>query len=452
MRDRFFKSIYLFSLLLLLLPAIFNFIKSGKSYFFYSDYLFGNSKFSPFSGKFDFIFLFFTFSLVFSCYFYLVKNEIKISLKYIFLVIFIFFLLPPFGSTDWMLYFNVGKNLYNGFDPFVKGVSFVNLFFRGYLGEVKNFLPMTPFFPIFLAMLFFVSLKNMYIFLLLLKILSLFLLFIIYKIFSKFIDSGNLKVLLLINPFLLFEYVSNCHYDLFWIAPSIFAIYFLTKEKKIKSILFFLISDMAKYSGFTIAIVFLRKKKIKYLLFSLFLYILFFLLTVKFFHFDLYSVVRGFFIQINWNKYSLTTFLSFFIKLKLVKIVLKVVGLFITIYFLKMIWPQFKKEKWDLYFYFYLITFFLIVSVVFFSAIFYSWYMGWAYIFSIPLYYKIKYRDINVLLTFSLYLSLLIYPFEYICMRLAVDVFWVSFYVVALDLSLLYILVKHYLLNSKKIH
>ena len=442
-KDKFCKYLFLSGVYLLLLPFFLNIEKlfSG-SYFFYGDYLSGST--TSFSGNFlNFLFLFFVFTLLFFSYFYILKEGIFLSNVAISLTVFAFFLLPPIGSSDWMLYFNIGREVFKGVDPYLKGVSFVNPFFSILgsvkFGEVKNFLPTTPLFNYFLLFLYIISFKKLFLFLIWLKFFSLSFLILIYRVFLKFpgIEGEKLKLLIFGNPFLLFEFLSNCHYDLFWVFFAVGVVYFLFSEKKLKAIVFFFLTSLIKYSGFGSIFLFLRRKRFKIFFFALIGYIaLFYILSFQF-NFEIFKILRGLKIQVFWAKYSLIHLISITFPLHSVKLIFSIMGLLLILSFLyfkrDIIWEE-KSHEVD----FFLLTFLYLIAIAFFSAVLYPWYVLWVYFFSIPLFFSERGRDIFNLLLFTVYFSQIIYPIEYLFGRVGVSVMWEVFYVSVLYFCFFY--------------
>ena len=167
-------------------------------------------------------------------------NENKYVSNALFYVSFIFillaFLVTPFASADLNYYFNVGSAVNQDLNPFIDDWQITNNFIYPPQANWTNGIMYGPLTLSLLSLFTFLSGNNVIIFALLWKILmiGIFALcgFLIYKIAKPHIQTSKTTFFFfwLTQPLLLFEWISNGHFDGLWLILILSAYIFATKK------------------------------------------------------------------------------------------------------------------------------------------------------------------------------------------------------------------------------
>lgn len=234
-------------------------------------------------------------------YILIVKNRRKLfsSIKsiiiFIFIISCIFMIVVPLTSSDIFYYIGVGwlQNNYHE-NPYYTSITDLNsnndgMFNNIYSGWKDITVVYGPLFTILSMILSLFSFGNVTVAMFIFKIINLIVhilnCYIIYKISKK-----KIFVLLYgLNPFVLFEMLSNVHNDILLVLFILLSIYFLVKKKKILlSIIFLAIASSIKYIGIIllpfILIYYLKEKTLlKKIPYCIFYGIIFILLNIIFY-------------------------------------------------------------------------------------------------------------------------------------------------------------------------
>ncbi len=200
-----------------------------------------------------FLFFFFYGKYIFN---YLKSNQETLNKKAYLLIIFFIicaFLIAPFGSGDTIYYFNAGKAVENGINPYTESWSIANYFF-----SPNNTMTIGVMYgPIILfgfKVIYKISLGNPLIFIILWKLLMIlaliiagFLIFKLIKIYSPDSDKRIFYFFWLTQPLILFEWIVNGHFDALWLIPILLAFIFSHKKQWWLTIIFLTISIWIKF-------------------------------------------------------------------------------------------------------------------------------------------------------------------------------------------------------------
>ncbi|MBP7859462.1 hypothetical protein KA001_00680 [Patescibacteria group bacterium] len=245
------NKLFIFTSFILLIPTIWNLWNRNCDYF--TDYLFCSSNPSDFIKYLNFFFLFFIFLGLSFLYYKIISSRHSsesgnLVWKNVLLIVFIFFLISPFGTTDIFYYRGVAqgeieKQINPYFGGFSKDLEFLNLKF-------DNLSPvMYP--PLFLQInkaIYSFSPTNEILSVYLYKFFSLIVfLFCVYLI-KRYFDTQT-AILFALNPLLLFEFVTNAHLDIYMILFFVLSIVFLKKQKIVFSVYFVFVATLIKFNA-----------------------------------------------------------------------------------------------------------------------------------------------------------------------------------------------------------
>lgn len=153
-----------------------------------------------------------------------------------FVFIFLAFLVTPFASADLNYYFNVGRAVNQNLNPFVDDWQIANNFIYPPQANWTNGIMYGPLTLSLFSLFAFLSGSDVIIFALLWKVLmvGIFILcgLLIYKIAKPHIQTDKTKFFFfwLTQPLLLFEWISNGHFDGLWLIFILLAYIFATKK------------------------------------------------------------------------------------------------------------------------------------------------------------------------------------------------------------------------------
>lgn len=241
-----FLSIYLAATFVLALTSV-NFLFNSNCNF-YSDYLTCSYQPSNLTKWANFFYLASIFLLLSFSYYKILKNKLKVSFYFVLTIIFLFFLTVPFGSTDIFYYRGVAKgeielniNPYKG--GFYKDIKFLN--------QPTGALKAAMYPPTWLQynkILYSLSPINecmsMYIY----KFSSLIAILLTYFIIKKNYKA-QLANIFVLNPLILFEFVTNAHLDVYLTLLTVLSIVFLTKNKISRSAISLFAASMVKFTA-----------------------------------------------------------------------------------------------------------------------------------------------------------------------------------------------------------
>lgn len=252
-------NLFIFLSSILLLPSIWNFFNKNCNYF--TDYLFCSSSPTLFIKYLNFGFIF-TIFISLSLIYYKIISRYRHSLaprrhsresgnlvwKHTAIIVFIFFLISPIGTTDIFYYRGVVKgdiaeNINPYFGGFSKEINFLNLKF-------ENLSPVM-YSPLYLQInksIYTLSPNNEFLSIYLYKFFALgvFMLcaIIIYKYFGR-----EKTILFIFNPLFPFEFVTNAHLDIYMFLFLILSIIFTIKNKIYFSIISIFLASLIKFNA-----------------------------------------------------------------------------------------------------------------------------------------------------------------------------------------------------------
>lgn len=251
-----FKVIYLLLILLFAIPSIIHIINTGfvlesKEYF----HIFINNMGENVSTFFNGLIYFTFFVLMFGIYFLILKkknklfNNITSLIIFILLVSVLFAIILPITSSDVFSYATTGEiqSRYNA-NPYYDKISDIKQANDTSENEILNSITIWddqlviygPLWSLICSIITFFSFSKMSIALILFKVLAIvvhiFNCILIYKITKKkfwVIFYG-------LNPYILFETISNVHNDLYLVFFALLALYFFINKKNLVATLIFL--------------------------------------------------------------------------------------------------------------------------------------------------------------------------------------------------------------------
>jgi len=324
------EIVYVIASILLAIPSVLYLIKNKTIYYFSAVFTYTLERNTNMTGRFINTIIYLSlFFILFFCYFYLLKNHKKVfkNKKNLFVFIFIigllFTIIVPTTSLDVYSYIangyidsNYNENPYytsveqitnqNGPDKMLGKVA------RCWRNEPVVY---GPAWSLICKILTSFSFRNitiaLYVFKLAFFIVYLFCSMLMYKITKK----KFFTMLFALNPFILFEALSNVHNDIFLILFVLLAIYFIKNKKNIAlSVACIAVATAIKYLSILllpfIIIYGLKDKDLKTRIIRTVLYAIEFILIIVAFY-AIYirdiQVLAGIFVQ--QNKYGRSIFL-----------------------------------------------------------------------------------------------------------------------------------------------
>lgn len=238
--------VYSLCALVLALPSV-NVI-FNPSCNFYTDYL--TCSYNPTLGlrSFNFIYLLITFFALSFSYYKIIKIGLKIPVKVVGAILFLFFIMVPFGSTDIFYYRGVAKgeieqsiNPYKG--GFVKEINII----ESEWGPLKPV--MYP--PIWLQLnkvIYSLSPVNEYLSIYMYKLSAGIFALLTYLVIKKG-ATENIANMFILNPLVLFEFFTNAHLDAYLIFLMVSSIVLFLKNQFAKSTLLLFVASMVKFTA-----------------------------------------------------------------------------------------------------------------------------------------------------------------------------------------------------------
>lgn len=327
------KAIYILCSILFAIPSIIYLVKNKTVYYFTQVFTYTFVKSSTMAENcINTILYLLLFFVLFFCYFYLLKNISKVfktkkSLFAFILVIGVLFsIIIPTTSLDVYSYIGNGwvDSKYNE-NPYYTSVQDVTNTYgrdemfakvaRCWRDEPVVYGPVWSLICKILTSLSFGKLTNaLYIF----KISSLIIFMASNLLIYKTTNKKFFTVLFALNPFILFEFLSNVHNDIFLVFFILLAIYFIKKKNNIAlAVLSLAVATGIKYLSVLllpfILIYALRKENLKTKIKKIILYVIEFIAVICMFYIfyirDL-QVLSGIFVQ--QNKYGRSIFLAIY--------------------------------------------------------------------------------------------------------------------------------------------
>jgi hypothetical protein len=243
--SKLFSKIFLFSLAPWLFLALSSVLKYKQIWasncYFQVGWLFCSNA----SGIFQKTILGLAIPIIFGCFIVygkylwdLLKNGtaeqgLKGKYYYFIIIVFLALLVVPFGSSDMSYYFNAGKAMENGLNPYVQ--DWPNQ--KDFIFPVeKNIITSFSYGPIVASMfrfLYAASGGSVLMFMILWRIITLLffiicacLLYKLIKLYKLNLTWENFFVLWFTQPLLLFEWIVNGHFDVFWLVFLLLALLF----------------------------------------------------------------------------------------------------------------------------------------------------------------------------------------------------------------------------------
>ncbi len=438
------NKLFIFTSFILLVPTVWNLWNKNCDYF--TDYLFCTSVPIEFIKYLNFFFLFFIFLGLSFLYYKIISSRHSsesgnLVWKNVLLIVFIFFLISPFGTTDIFYYRGVAqgeieKQINPYFGGFSKNLDFLNLKF-------DNLSPvMYP--PLFLQInkaIYSLSPTNEFFSIYIYKFFaSIVFLFCVYLI-KRYFDTQT-AILFALNPLLLFEFVTNAHLDIYMILFFVLSAIFLKKQKIVFSVYFVFVATLIKFNAVLIlpfyALYFLSISKNFKNLFVNFLKIsigaVFGLLTIIIFYIPYwkgFETLQGISKQADWSfntlyerlvftklnpflylfegKYNYSSFRDIWLILVFIGFTILALHIVINLPFRNLVSSvfSFQLSADSLYFY---SGFLLLLFPTLMMRSFLPWYLSWATLFF--MFSHFKYKKV-VLFLLSLILTIY-YPTVYL--------------------------------------
>ena len=250
------KTLYLLLIFLFAIPSIIHiknsgFVLQGKEYFhiFINDGALYNNNFI--NGILYFAF----FAIMFAIYFVFLKKRkklfgnIKGLLLFVILASFLFAIILPITSSDIFSYATTGEiQSRYGANPYYDTISKIKGNYDTSDNQILNAITIWdnqlviygPLWSLICAIITFLSFSNVSLALILFKVFAIAIhigtCVLIYKITHK----KFWVILYVLNPYILFETISNVHNDLYLVFFTILALYFFIKKKNLLMTLIFL--------------------------------------------------------------------------------------------------------------------------------------------------------------------------------------------------------------------
>lgn len=260
-RPNFSFYLYPAAWILLAVPTLINFPRLGWNYQFYHSYLTGDLN-SLFINLANGAFMIAWFALILAGYLTILKNyQIIARAKLIVISIVSLFgavLTVPFGSTDIFYYLGAAQGeIVSHINPYLGGFIKINPFYISRFG-VNGPIMYPPLWLEINKVLWTLSsslglIGQVYFYKIVFAAALILTTFLIAKTLKNFKINSSAAFIFLLNPLIIFEFITNAHYDILMLLLISLGIYLLTKKKTIIGLTLIAISILIKYT----AIVFL---------------------------------------------------------------------------------------------------------------------------------------------------------------------------------------------------
>jgi len=423
----YLKYIYPLSWVILAIPTLFN-LHRGADYRFYNSYLTGdfNSLTNNLANGF---FMASWFILVAIGYWWLFRNADKLTKRQLILIAIVSsfgaFLTVPFGSTDVFYYLGAARGeITSNINPYLGGFVKINPFHATlFFGSGPIMYP-----PLWLTInkvLWTISapfglLGQAYSYKLIFLICHFLTSWLIYKSTKRFDDF----ILYFFNPLLLFEFVTNAHYDALMLLFIALGIYLILKDKVILGLTSISSAILTKYTAvlflpFLVMYLTIEAWKHKKLISQISNTLVAGVVSVMLLTISAYpywtktgvTMLKGITAQSDWfvNSFFATLYvpLIWFYKVttaqnipsvsaKYLWILLIVIGVTILV---KRLIPLITRISLTTLFE--LLTMVVIVFLIFFQRSFWPWYASWAFLPAVFLAKNNKIFKLALIFTFS---------------------------------------------------